>query len=105
MAKDAATKPAETEEKSKKKGRFPKIKEFPTKLAWFDHMIKMLTAQREEYIKFGDGDKKKAVDKARKFVGSLDEMAKDPAYAAILAEIREKVAKLPAPPPAPVAKK
>lgn len=89
-------------EKKKKNRRFPSIKSFPTKKAYYEHMIKFFQDKLADYIKFGDGDDKKKVAKVRKFIdGDLDAMMKDPKYQDLIMELRKKVQ----PPTAPVAAK
>ena len=87
----AASVPTPAKEKKKSKRRFPSIKSFKSKTEYFDHMIKFFQDKKADYLKFGDTDKKKTADKAKKFVAGLDEMLKDPAYSELIMEIRKKV--------------
>ncbi len=83
---------ADTEPAKKKRNkRFPSIKEFKTKDAYYDHMIALFTKKKADHANFKDDESKKRAKKAREFVVGVDELIKDPKYADIVAELRKKL--------------
>lgn len=93
----AATKVEEKSEKKSKKRKFPSISSFPSKVAYFDHMIKLFQDKKADFLKNGDGEKQKKVKKAQKLLEALGAMVNDPDYSEVLKDIRAKVTAPPAP--------
>lgn len=82
---------APAEKKARKKKAKLKVGDFANKGAYYDACIKQLQEAKAEWEKYGDGEVKKKASKAKKFIGDLAEMKKDPRYADIIMELRKEL--------------
>jgi len=78
-------------EKKERKRRFPSKKSFKEPIQYYDYMIKYWHDKKEDFIKNGDGTRKRAVKKANRIAGELGKLMENPETAAILKEALAKV--------------